>query len=91
MRLGERSPQAILIGGYQDHVNVVGHQAIGPDLRPGTLSHFNDQLAVGLVVSIVEERPFLTVAALSDEMGQSGNDDAGQTRHEMPEWLFAEV
>src|SRR3954469_18267375 len=28
MRFGERSPQAILIGGYQDHVNVVGHQAI---------------------------------------------------------------
>lgn len=38
MRVGERAAQAVLVRRHNDDVNVVGHQAIGPDLDGSSTS-----------------------------------------------------
>ncbi len=40
-----------------------------------------------LVVTLLEERPLATVAALGDMVRQTGNDDADEAGH----WEFAKV
>lgn len=42
MRFRERSPQAVLVRGHDDDVNMVGHQTIGPDLGGGSASGISD-------------------------------------------------
>jgi hypothetical protein len=46
VRFREGRPQPIVVGRRHDQVDMIGHQAISPDLRAGTPRRRRDQLAV---------------------------------------------
>jgi hypothetical protein len=58
-------------------VNVVGRQAICPDLRPGSPRGAGDQGQVGAVVAVLEEHLFPTIAALGYVMRKTWDHEAG--------------
>jgi hypothetical protein len=63
-------------------VDVVGHQAIGPDLNPCPARGIGQQIEVQFVVAILEEGLLAAVAALRHMMRDAGQYDAGKARHE---------
>src|SRR4051794_19828261 len=81
MHRGERTPQTISVGWHQDEMNVIGHQAPGPDRDIGSLAAFRQEVAVERVVVVAEEHAGTTIAALGDEVRQSWNNNAGKTSH----------
>ena len=69
------------MGRDHDEVNVVGHQAVSPDLGPAPPRRRADQIQIGPVVVITEEDLFAAVAPLGDVVSQVRNDDTGQAGH----------
>lgn len=49
---------------YRDDVNVVGHQAIGPDLHSVPFGGVCQQIKIRRVIAVFEECPCAPVAAL---------------------------
>jgi len=64
MQLGKGPAQAVRIERGQDDVDMVGHQAIGPDLRTRLAGRFAEQVAIQRVVRILEEGLAAPVATL---------------------------
>ncbi len=64
-----------------------GHHTPGPDRHASRPAGLSEQVATMLAVTLLEERPLATVAALGDMVRQTGNDDAGEAGH----WEFAKV
>ena len=81
MRLAERSCETRGLGRHQDEVDMVRHQAIGPDRDPPLAASRCQKIAIELVIGGVAEQAFATHAALRHEMRQAGNDDAGDASH----------
>jgi hypothetical protein len=61
MRLAERQRQRLLAVGSEDEMNVVGHQAIGPDGDAAFATLARQEVAIELVVVIAEEHPLAPV------------------------------
>ena len=78
-RQGER--QARRIGGREDEVDVIGHQAIGPDGDAEPQAGFGEPVPVERVIVRPEEQRLVAIGALRDMMGSAGNDDAGDAGH----------
>jgi hypothetical protein len=81
MGLSDPKSQAVFSLWHGNQVNMVGHQAIGPDLHgtlPAPLRHERD---VGLVILICEEGRQSAVAPLGDMMGDAGSHDACDASH----------
>ena len=57
------------------------HQAIGPYLDAGLDGLLGQEVAVYLVIAVLEEDRLAPVAALGDMVRQTRDDDAGETRH----------
>jgi len=55
---------------------MVGHQAVLPYLHPGLAGLFRQEIAINLLVSILEEDGLAPVAALGDMMRQTRDDQA---------------
>lgn len=77
--VGKGRPEPVGIGGNDDQVNVVGHQAIGPDLSRRGLCGLGQQLAIGEKIILLEKGRAATIAALRDMIGQSGDDEPGKS------------
>ena len=77
MEVGEGAAQPVLIGRHQDHMDVVGHQAPRPDLRPRSPGRLREKIAIERVVAFLKEGRAPPVAALGHMMRQAGDDEAG--------------
>ncbi len=76
--------RAVPVPGHENQMHVVGHQTPGPDRRARRPAGLSEPVATMLVVTLLEERPLATVAALGDMVRQTGSADAGH-------WEFAKV
>jgi hypothetical protein len=81
VRVGERAPQSIRVGRHDDDMNVVGHEAIGPDLGSGPGHRFGQQLAIQDIIAILEEGLLAPVTALGDVVGQARQYEARKANH----------
>src|SRR6185295_13682367 len=80
----QRPAQAVPVGWHQNEMDVVRHQAPGPDLDRSRLALGGEQVAIERIIVVAEERPGAAVAALGDEVRVTGNDDTGEAGHERP-------
>src|SRR5665213_1459187 len=78
-----RPPQPVLVAGHRDDVEVVGHQAIGPDRHLRPRRRLGYEIEVERIIAILEEHPLAPVAPLGDMMGDAWEHDAGESCH----WL----
>src|SRR5262245_2877708 len=81
MHRRQRPPQPVRIGGHQDEMYVIGHQAPRPNLDIGRPAMLAQEIAVERIVGVAEEGAGTAIAALGDVMRQTGNDDACEASH----------
>jgi len=81
MRVGKRATQTVLVRRHNDDVNMVGHQAIGPDLGCGPTSGIAEQIEIKSVIAVLEEGLLPAIAALGHVLGIAGQDEARETSH----------
>ena len=60
-------------------MNVVRHETVGPDAAPGPARGLAEEVAVELLIGVLEEGLLAAIAALGDVIGNAGQDDAGET------------
>ena len=72
VQLGKGPAQPIRIGRRQDDMDMVGHQAIGPDLRIRLAGRFAEQVTIQRVVRILEEGLAAPIAALRHVVRDTG-------------------
>ena len=65
----------------EDHVDVVGQLAVGPDLDLGFPTLLHQQLAVELVVERPEEGRLPSVSTLGHVVGYAWDHDSRMSRH----------
>ena len=73
--------QTVRIGRHQDEMNMVWHQAPGPDLDAGRGAVGGQQVAIKRIIAVAEEGPRAAIAALGDVVRITGDDDTGKTGH----------
>ena len=81
MRLADRSAQPIRRLRHRDEMNVVGHEAVRPDIDSKSLARVRQQRDVQEVVLRTKECGLFAVATLRDVVGQTRDDGAGQSGH----------
>ena len=64
MDIAEGSAQPVSIPRHGDDVDMVGHQAIAPDLDMGPAGRFGEQVEIELIIPIFEEGLLAPVTAL---------------------------
>lgn len=79
VRIGKGPAQPVFVGWHDDDVDMVRHQAITPDFRPGPLCGLRQKVAVKRVVGILEKRLLPTIAPLGDMIRKARNDEAWTT------------
>ncbi len=62
-------------------MNMVGHQAVGPDLYIKASTPLGQKSLVGVVVRRSEESDLLAIPALGDVVGNAWDYDSGYTGH----------
>jgi hypothetical protein len=62
-------------------MDVVGHQAIGPDLAARATRRLGEEVAVERVVAVLEKGLLPAIAALGHVIGDAGKDDAREPGH----------
>jgi len=62
-------------------VDMVGHQAIAPDLDMRPPAGFGRQVQIELIIPTLEEHLLAAVAALGHMVGDAGQDEARKTGH----------
>ena len=72
--LAEGGAQAVAVGGYEDEVDMVGHQTIGPNRRARLFGPVAQQLKIGLVVGRLEKNLHTADTALDDVVGMPRYD-----------------
>ena len=82
MRARHCQRQAERVGGRQNQVNMVGHQAIGPYGDAEFLAGLSEQIAIKPIVVVAKEHALAPIASLRDVMRRTGNDNASETRHQ---------
>jgi len=83
VRLANRPPQSN--GSFRDShkMNVIRHQAVGPNLNTALRAVFGHQLKIGPIIVIFEEGALTTVPTLSHVVRNTGNDRPGESGHAM--------
>ena len=66
---------------HRDEVDVIRHEAVRQHAQVEALTLLMENIEVGAVVGGGEEYILAVVAALDDVMRQTGDDDAGDSRH----------
>ena len=69
VHFGKGSPQPVRVRRRHDPVDVIGHQAIGPDCCAGRPRCRDDQPPVEAIVVGLEKHGLAPIAALSDMVG----------------------
>ncbi len=80
MQLAKGAAQSVL-GGDDDGVNKIGHQAITPDLDLRSRRRLCEQVEIQRVFAILEEGRLAPVAALRHVMREAGDDEARWSGH----------
>ena len=73
--------QSVLAPRDDDDMDMVGHQAISPNLRAGPSGGICEQIGVEDIVAILEERLLPAVAALGHVVRVAGRHEAGKASH----------
>ena len=81
MRLAYCPPEPCFIAWHGNQVNVIGHQTVGPDVHSGANGLLGKQVAIDLLIAVLEEDRLATIAALRNVMRQARNNDAAQACH----------
>lgn len=63
-------------------MDVVGHQAIGPDLGTRPMGGPGQEIAIEEVVAVLEEGLLAAIAALRHMVRIAGQHEAGETSHD---------
>lgn len=82
MGLANGPAQSILRGRNGDEVDVIGHEAVGPDLNPAFAAPLGHQLQIGDVVLLAEKRLLPTVPPLRDVMRITRYNHSCNPRHD---------
>ena len=77
MRIREGAAQPIFIRWYNDDMDMIGHEAIAPDLSTGLFCRFTQQIFVKRIVALLKEGLRTPVAALCYVMRVTGNNKTG--------------
>ena len=83
VRVRQRRSQSVRVAGNQDQMDVIRHQAIGPDLYARRRAALGQQAFVGLIVVVGEEHRLPAIASLGDMVRGSLHHKSSQTRHEV--------
>jgi hypothetical protein len=81
MRLAERPAQRLRAIGDEDEMDVVRHQAIGPDGDALLAALARQEVAIEFVVLVGEKHPLAPIAALRHMMGKARDNKAGDAGH----------
>lgn len=81
MGIGKSRAQSIFMARHNDDMNMVGHQAIAPDLQPCLPRGLAQQIFIKHIVLIIEECWQATVASLGHMMRKARDNKAGKTSH----------
>ena len=76
VHFADRPSQAIGRLRHRDQVDMIGHQAVRPDLDLVSAAPLPHQFQVALVIVVTKERLLPAVSPLGDVMGQARDDDA---------------
>jgi len=76
MRLSDRLGQRGLLGGYEDQVDMVGHEAPGPDLHTMAGGERGQQVEVGLTIRVGTEDRQRAYPALEDVVREPRQHDS---------------
>jgi len=79
--LGEGRPQAVLVARNHHEVDVIGHQAIGPDRNAELSARFREPIAIEFIVPRLEENASTKISPLSHVMWRVRDDDSGNACH----------
>ena len=79
--IAERPAQPVRILGHRDDVDMVGHQAIAPDLDMRPPCGVGEQIEIELVIAILEKGLLAAIAALGDVVRDAGEDEAREAGH----------
>jgi hypothetical protein len=79
--IAEGAAEGIFVCGYCDDMNMVGHEAIGPNLDAKPPSRIREQIEIKLIVAILEKGRIPPVSALGDMVRDTGKDDAREACH----------
>ena len=82
VRVGEGAPQSVGVGRHDDDVNVIRHQAIGPDLGARLGRGVSQQRSIEDIIALLEEGLFAPIAALGYVVRQARQDEAREADHE---------
>ena len=82
MCLADGPTQTVRGLGHRDQVDVIGHEAVGPDLDLASTAPLPHQLQVAAVILVTEERLLSTVSPLRDVVRETRDDDTCQSGHE---------
>src|SRR6266436_1787180 len=81
VRFGKGRPQPVLVGRRHDRVDLIGHQAMSPDLRIDATCRRRDQTAVEPIILGSEEHRLTAIAALGNMMRQARQHHARHSSH----------
>ena len=87
----EGPPLSVHIFGHGDDVNMVGHQAIGPDRHARLPRSLRQQIDIQRIIAIFKKRPLPPVATLRDVMRDAWKDEARKAGHDAIRFAPSEV
>jgi hypothetical protein len=88
VKIAEGPPQPVRIARHQDDVNMVGHQAIGPDLGLRAPRCIGQQIEIDRIIAVLEKGPLAPIAALGHMMRNAGHHEARKAGHVARLWRF---
>ena len=81
VRVAHRSTKAVFRLGHHNQMDMVRHQAIGPNLNTPLPRLLCQQILVDFVIAFLKEDGFAAVPTLRHMMGQYRHHDARETGH----------
>ena len=77
MSIRKGRAQAVLVRWHGDEVDVIGHEAVAPSLRPRPDGCLAQQVDVERVVSVLKEDATAPISTLGDVVGEAGDNNPG--------------
>jgi hypothetical protein len=77
----DSEPEPQFIGRNNNEMDVIGHQAVRPNLDASFPGLFGQEATIDVLVAVFEGDRLSSIAALRHMLRAVGNDDAGETGH----------
>jgi hypothetical protein len=81
VRRAERAGQTVRRAQRQNEVDVVRHQAIGPNLNLRPAHLFGQDVAIDVLVSVLEKDRLAPISPRGHVVRATGSDNAGEPSH----------